>query len=174
MRLNKMALLVLAVASLTSGAMAGRQTYEHQEYFEHYEGTATCLECHEEEAESFFHSQHYQWQGEAPDIEGADGRKLGKMNTLEILWNGVHRIQTWSRIKEAVGGLDSIYQAVEGTMGKLNLPISHREANLLRFCINPVSVGEICDTLPGNNFELCRTIWAFHVMGAMRKVETAS
>lgn len=94
-----------------------------------------------------------------------------KMNTLEILWNGMHRIQSWSRISEAVGGLESVYQTVEGAEEKLNLPISDREANLLRFCANPVSVGEICDTLPGNNFELCRTLWAFHVMEAMQKVE---
>lgn len=93
-----------------------------------------------------------------------------KMNTLEILWNGVHRIQTWSRIKEAVGGLDSIYQTVEGAGEKLHLPLSHGQAKLLRFCRNPVTVGEICDTLPGNNFELCRTLWAFHVMGAILKV----
>ena len=42
--------------------------YSHQEYFEHYEGTQTCLTCHQDEAESFFHSQHYQWLGDAPDI----------------------------------------------------------------------------------------------------------
>jgi hypothetical protein len=83
----------------------------------------------------------------------------------------MYRIQTWSRIKEAVGGLESVYQTVEGAKEKLNLPVSHREANLLRFCTNPASVGEICDTLPGNNLELCRAIWAFHVMEAMRKVE---
>ena len=94
-----------------------------------------------------------------------------RMNTLEILWNGMHRIQTWSRIKQAVGGLDSVYQTVEGAEERLNLPFSDREANLLRFCANPISVGEICDTLPGNNFELCRTLWAFHVMQAMKKVE---
>lgn len=61
---------------------AGAAKYAHQEYFEHYEGTKTCLECHEEEAETFFHSQHYQWRGDAPNIVNADGQKLGKMNTI--------------------------------------------------------------------------------------------
>lgn len=57
--------------------------YTHQDdYFEHYEGTATCLECHEEEATAFFHSQHYQWEGEAPGIVGSEGQKFGKMNTI--------------------------------------------------------------------------------------------
>ena len=78
-----MASVSLLVAVSPGGeAAAGKVTYAHQEYFEHYEGTATCLECHEQEAEDFFHSQHYQWLGDAPDIVNADGRRLGKMNTM--------------------------------------------------------------------------------------------
>jgi len=62
-------------------AAAGTK-YSHQEYFEHYEGTKTCLECHQDEAETFFHSQHYQWTGETPAIVNAEGEKLGKRNTI--------------------------------------------------------------------------------------------
>ena len=82
MRHINLALLIATLVLLLSGAGVARETYAHQEYFEHYEGTSTCLECHEEEAKSFFHSQHYQWQGESPDIVNADGRRLGKMNTM--------------------------------------------------------------------------------------------
>ena len=76
--------IALGVILLLAGpAVAGeKSTYTHQEYFEHYEGTTTCLGCHQDEAETFFHSQHYQWQGEAPNIVNADGQKLGKMNTM--------------------------------------------------------------------------------------------
>jgi hypothetical protein len=70
-------LLVLAWgSSLAIGASS------HADYFEHYEGTKTCLQCHEKEAEAFFHSQHYQWEGPAPNISNANGRRLGKMNTI--------------------------------------------------------------------------------------------
>jgi hypothetical protein len=72
-------LILVAAGPLGAGE---RPQYAHQEYFEHYEGTQTCLECHQEEAEAFFHSQHYQWQGEAPAIVNADRQRLGKMNTL--------------------------------------------------------------------------------------------
>jgi hypothetical protein len=72
-------LTLLAVVALPAAAGT---TYSHQEYFEHYDGTQTCLECHQEEAESFFHSQHYQWLGDAPDIIDANGKKLGKRNTI--------------------------------------------------------------------------------------------
>ena len=76
-------LLLLVVAVAWPGpTSAKRKFYPHQEYFDHYEGTETCLFCHEEEATSFFHSQHYQWQGDAPEIVNADGQKLGKLNTI--------------------------------------------------------------------------------------------
>ncbi len=74
---------LVLVAVLAGSAPAARQHYTHQDdYYDHYEGTKTCLECHEEEAQNFFHSQHYQWQGETPDIVNSKGRRLGKLNTM--------------------------------------------------------------------------------------------
>ncbi len=76
-------LSLVLVASLAGNVSAARQHYTHQDdYYEHYEGTKTCLECHEEEAQNFFHSQHYQWLGESPDIVNSKGRRLGKLNTI--------------------------------------------------------------------------------------------
>jgi hypothetical protein len=43
-------------------AQAGAADSSHQEQFEHYEGTATCLTCHTKDARDFFHSQHYQME----------------------------------------------------------------------------------------------------------------
>jgi hypothetical protein len=84
MKIAATLLLSLMIVALAAGTSpAARRTYSHQDdYFETYEGTSTCLECHEEEATSFFHSQHYQWQGDSPNIVNADGEKLGKMNTM--------------------------------------------------------------------------------------------
>jgi hypothetical protein len=72
---------ILAVTALAAGTVFAADS-THKEYFEHYEGTATCLQCHEDEAKTFFHSQHYQWQGDAPQIVNSDGEKLGKRNTI--------------------------------------------------------------------------------------------
>ncbi len=73
-------LLLAVCAAFTVGAQEAKSS--HADYFEHYEGTSTCLACHQQQAETFFHSQHYQWRGDAPNIVNARGRKLGKMNTL--------------------------------------------------------------------------------------------
>ncbi len=79
MRRSIPVLLVLAGFALPAAA-AGTPS-SHAEYFEHYEGTKTCLACHEDEATSFFHSQHYQWRGEAPQIVNAHGAEARQDET---------------------------------------------------------------------------------------------
>jgi len=74
-------LLILFVLGCLPWAWAQTQS-SHADYIDHFEGTKTCLGCHQKEAESFFHSQHYQWKGDAPHISNANGKKLGKMNTV--------------------------------------------------------------------------------------------
>lgn len=73
---------VTTIGSIISRSFAQDKKYAHADYFEHYEGTQTCLKCHEKEADSFFHSQHYQWKGDAPKIVNSNKKKLGKMNTF--------------------------------------------------------------------------------------------
>ena len=86
----------LSLALGASPAVAG--TYSHADYFAHYEGTATCLKCHEDAAKAFFSSQHYQWQGESPAIVNANRKRLGKLNTIndfctnpKASWIGLER-----------------------------------------------------------------------------------
>lgn len=74
------AFLLLFIAA--GFAPAQEKEYSHAKYFEHFDGTKTCLECHQKQAECVFNSQHYQWQGNAPQIINAKGRKLGKLNTI--------------------------------------------------------------------------------------------
>jgi hypothetical protein len=80
-------LLCTGAASLPARA-EGNQPFSHAQAFEHYEGTKTCLACHRQQAESFFHAQHYQWRGNAPGIVGAGATKLGKLNTINDFCTG--------------------------------------------------------------------------------------
>ena len=79
---------VLAVGLLFSCA-AGALAHDpdkpnrHADRYEHYEGTKTCLECHEAEAHTFFDSQHYQWRGGTPDLVNTqEAEKLGKLSMV--------------------------------------------------------------------------------------------
>lgn len=90
-RLYLFAIFITAAAALAISLQTTKAQdvkYSHSEYFEKYEGTSTCLGCHREEAENFFHSQHYQWKGNAPNIVNSDGAKLGKMNTFNDFCTG--------------------------------------------------------------------------------------
>lgn len=53
----------------------------HYQYVSQYEGTKTCLQCHEEQAKHVFSSVHYQWRGDAPNLVNAKGRRIGKINS---------------------------------------------------------------------------------------------
>lgn len=75
-------LFLFAAVFVFTKSSAQETKNSHSEYFENYEGTKTCLQCHEKDAENFFHSQHYQWKGETPKIVNASGKRLGKINTF--------------------------------------------------------------------------------------------
>ncbi|MBI1736212.1 MAG: hypothetical protein HYR51_13650 [Candidatus Rokubacteria bacterium] len=52
----------------------------HRTYVSRYEGTNTCLACHDAQARAVHASVHYQWKADAPNITNAGGKALGKIN----------------------------------------------------------------------------------------------
>ena len=69
---------ILCVATLISAAWEGTAAAAHTELT--WQGSQTCLTCHDAEALEMHASSHYQWQGPAPyAVNGADIQ--GKMNT---------------------------------------------------------------------------------------------
>ena len=57
-------------------------TGSHAGRFMTYEGTATCLKCHENEAVAFHQSTHYQWQGDASESTGLNPGPAGKLGGI--------------------------------------------------------------------------------------------
>ena len=47
-----------------------------------YEGTESCLLCHQDEAEQMLDSAHFKWQGKVENIAGMKGMQLGKNQLL--------------------------------------------------------------------------------------------
>lgn len=82
MRVSR-ALAPFALAALllaAAGARADKST--HERHFQHFEGTKTCLQCHEEQAREVFASQHYQWQGSGDGLVNDPRHPVGKMNMI--------------------------------------------------------------------------------------------
>ena len=75
--------LGICIALLVPAADAERRKRDHSRRIKgSYEGTQTCLECHEDEAKAFLGSSHYQWSGGTPHIVNTDGRTLGKLSLV--------------------------------------------------------------------------------------------
>jgi hypothetical protein len=87
---------------------------------------------------------------------------------------GIRRIDAWSRITRAIGGKDARYERAadfEAALAVMSLGPELRA--IVETLTQPRTVGEICagSTLP--DFEVCRAIWAFRVLGILRRTDTA-
>jgi hypothetical protein len=87
-----------------------------------------------------------------------------------IVIEGVRRVTSWARISEEVGGLNTEYLATQ-RMPEIvrDLPLLPGERALLQQCRTPTSLGEMCDASDLGDFQVCRSIWALLVVGALMK-----
>ncbi len=59
------------------GGGGGNGSSAHQS-IQSYNGPATCIACHQVEAEEMLNSLHMQWSGPTPDLTNSNGKHLGK------------------------------------------------------------------------------------------------
>ena len=69
----------LTVTIRDAGASGGGS---HAGRFSTYEGSRTCMPCHGRQVREVHASVHYQWKAAAPDVVGANGKKLGKLGSI--------------------------------------------------------------------------------------------
>ncbi|HET8644009.1 MAG TPA: DUF4388 domain-containing protein, partial [Vicinamibacteria bacterium] len=95
-----------------------------------------------------------------------------KISTPDIILEGIRRIESWTRIQRAVGGLEARYErAADYEREMPSLTLSIEKLNLLVSLTRTTDVASICteSTLP--DFEVCRTLWAYRVIGVVRRVD---
>jgi hypothetical protein len=81
-------LVCAALAAALGGAQAASPSSEGAlwqnrhatRHVKAYEGTKTCIECHDEEAKDVFRSIHYQWKADASQLSNGAGKTVGKIN----------------------------------------------------------------------------------------------
>ena len=113
---------------------------------------------------------HYRVQEGPPSAEAI---KLN-LSTPDLIVEGIRRIDAWSRIARAIGGKDARYERApdfEAAIAAMSLGQELRA--IVETLVAPRTVGEICaaSTLP--DFEVCRAIWAFRVLGILRSTDAA-
>ena len=95
-----------------------------------------------------------------------------RLSTPDIILEGIRRIDRWSRIERAVGSLETRYERVEGYETVLRqMTLSPDKLALLTGLSGVQDLGAICrrSTIP--HFDVCRTMWAFRVIGVVRRLD---
>jgi hypothetical protein len=94
-----------------------------------------------------------------------------RLSTPDVILEGVRRVDAWSRIEKGVGGLDARYVRTPDYEQALDqMTLSLEKLSLLTALENEQDLGTICRTSTLPHFEVCRTMWAFRVIGIVRRV----
>lgn len=93
-----------------------------------------------------------------------------KSHGLELIMEGVRRIESWSRVQEVVGGLNTEYRATKDANAlakRAKLPSG--EQQILSYCEETRTLEEICEAIPLDDFLICKLLWGFVIVGAVMK-----
>ncbi|HEV8254883.1 MAG TPA: DUF4388 domain-containing protein [Vicinamibacteria bacterium] len=109
--------------------------------------------------------------------EGADTGSEAitlKLGTADIILEGIRRIESWTRIERGVGGMDARYERApnyEALLKHVNLSVDKLALATGHEGVRDVEA--ICKQSTLSHFEVCRTLWAFRVIGVMRRLPAA-
>ena len=109
-----------------------------------------------------------------PGLDSAETITL-RMSTPDLIAEGLRRVDSWTRIVRATGGPEAEYvrsEDYERIIGEMSL--SFERLSLITNLHEARTVLQICEesTLP--DFEVCRTLWAFKVVGAIWRVNAGA
>lgn len=95
-----------------------------------------------------------------------------KISTPDLILEGIRRIEAWSRINQAVGGLGALYErhaqyeeiirAMSLTLEKLGVLTGLHQAK---------TVEALCRDSTLSDFDVCRTLWAYRVVGLVKRLD---
>jgi hypothetical protein len=94
------------------------------------------------------------------------------ISTPELILEGITQIEAWSRVERGCGGLGTRYAVVPGSEALFNqLTLDVDQAALARAAKKGREVEALCAESVLNHFEVCRTLWAFRVIGLVKRLE---
>jgi hypothetical protein len=117
----------------------------------------------------------FQWtEGQYRVNAGATSAEAITLNisTPDLVIEGIRRIESWSRVARAVGGPATGYERApdyEPALSAMNL--SFEKLSVLTSLNGTRTLEALCEESSLPDFEVCRTLWAFRVIGLVRRVE---
>jgi len=96
------------------------------------------------------------------------------ISTPQLILDGISRIEAWSRIEKGCGNLDSKWVPLDSADLLRGLPLSAEQVALLGAIDGVCDLATLCADSPLPDFEVCRTMWAFRVIGLARRLDAAA
>jgi hypothetical protein len=88
------------------------------------------------------------------------------ISTADLVMEGVKQISSWTRVREAVGNLDSIYELAPDFERRLEgLTLTEGERRILDSVREFRVLDRILENTKFPDFETCRMLWAFSIIG---------
>ena len=110
-------------------------------------------------------------------LKPVDTQEMILLNTPteDIIFQGVKCITSWSRISKGIGSFASVLlPAADSEKVLLNVTLKPEESHLFSLCEKGVfTVEDVCGMSYVSNFETCRILWAFLLIGALEIQDAA-
>jgi hypothetical protein len=117
----------------------------------------------------------FQWtEGQYRLQEGATSAEAItlKISTPDIILEGIRRIESWTRIHRGAGGITARYERAPDYEAVLPLmTLSFEKLSLLTALNDVTDVETLCRDSSLSSYDVCRTLWAFRVIGVIRRVD---
>jgi len=95
-----------------------------------------------------------------------------RLSTPDIIMEGIARINAWSRIERGVGGPDTHYIRADDYQERLQeMTLKPEKLLIVGDLGGERNVASICQASKLDDFEVCRTLWAFRVIGILRRLD---
>jgi hypothetical protein len=91
------------------------------------------------------------------------------ISTENVMLEGIRRTRSWSRVLKGIGDIETVPVPTGNTEALYKLELTPEEQEILSHVNGRASVEQICQVSYLTNFETCRILWAFHVLGLIRK-----
>jgi hypothetical protein len=107
---------------------------------------------------------------------GAQGEAITlNISSPQLILEGLSRVEAWSRIEKGCGDLDAGWAVQDGIDLLLRgLPLAPEQLALLGTIDGTRDLEALCSQSPLTDFEVCRTLWAFRVIGLARRLAAAA
>jgi hypothetical protein len=87
-----------------------------------------------------------------------------------LILEGIRRTRAWSRIYRGIGGdLEAIPVPTGNTEVLLKLELTPEEQEVLSHVNGRSTIEQVCQVSYLTNLETCRILWAFHVLGILKR-----